>query len=99
MVLYHHMMSPTDRSSFQHLANYLSMRSRLSSNEILCPMFYDIHVAHNISVIYICTKHFRHLQFDPIFHNLPCNLLGKDYAAMQHLLNYLSCNFYILTNK
>jgi hypothetical protein len=53
MVLYRHIMSPTDRSSFQHLANYLSAGSRLSANEILCPMFRDIHVAHNISVIYI----------------------------------------------
>jgi hypothetical protein len=53
MVLYRHIMSPTDRSSFQHLANYLSAGSRLSANEILCPMFRDIHVAHNISMIYI----------------------------------------------
>jgi hypothetical protein len=53
LVLYRHIMSPTDRSSFQHLANYLSAGSRLSANGILCPMFRDIHVAHNTSLIYI----------------------------------------------
>jgi hypothetical protein len=79
LVLYRHIMSPTDRSSFQHLANYLSAGSRLSANEILCPMFRDIHVAHNTSLIYIlhqtlliysstryyrsCTQNLRHLQF------------------------------------
>ena len=52
MVLNHHIMSSTDRSSFQHLANYLSAGSHLSANEILCPMFRDIHVAHDTSVIY-----------------------------------------------
>ena len=53
MVIYHHYMSPTDHNSFQHLANDLFAGLRFSANEILCPMFRDIHVAHNTSLIYI----------------------------------------------
>ena len=37
-------MSPTDRSSFQHLANYPSVGLWLSAIEFLCPLFHDIHV-------------------------------------------------------
>jgi hypothetical protein len=44
LVLYHHIMSPTDHSSFQHLANYLSAGSRLSAIEFLCPLFHDIRI-------------------------------------------------------
>ena len=61
MVLYRDIMIPTDHSSFQHLANYLSAGSHLGANKILCPMFCDIHVAHNISVIYIF--HQKHPSF------------------------------------
>ena len=53
LLLYCHIMSPTDHSSFQHLSNYLSAESCLSANGILCPMFRDIHVAHNTTLIYI----------------------------------------------
>ena len=53
LVLFRRTTSPTDRSSFQHLTNYLSVGSHLSANGILCPMFRDIHVAHNTSLIYI----------------------------------------------
>jgi hypothetical protein len=57
-----------------------------------CPMFRDIHVAHNIYTF--CTEHFRHLQFDPIFHNLLSNLLGMDYHATLFILFLvILCNF------
>jgi len=53
MILYRHIMSPIDRSSFQHLANYLSAGSCLKANKIMPHVPWYTHVSYNISIIYI----------------------------------------------
>jgi hypothetical protein len=50
--LYRHIMSPTDHRPFQYLANYLTVGSRVSAIELLCPVFRHIHLAPKTSVIY-----------------------------------------------
>jgi hypothetical protein len=48
---------------------------------LIFPHVCDIHVAHNISVIYIAPNTLFHLQFDAIFHNFLSNLIGRHCAV------------------
>jgi hypothetical protein len=45
--------SPTNHSSFQHSANYLSVGSWLSDIEFLCPLFYDIRIQYQFTGVWL----------------------------------------------
>jgi hypothetical protein len=42
LYLYLHTISSTDYNSFQYLANYLTIGSRVCGIQHLCPMFHDL---------------------------------------------------------
>ena len=69
-----------------------------------CSVIYMLHTTFPLYTFF--TEQFRHLQFDPIFHNLLCNLVCRDYTTTQpcsilgrKYITYLHVTVPIITYK